>query len=147
MFFIGQNLKHFHITYSFFELLIFFDFNSRYVVLEVSEAVVQRSSRSEVFCTKGALKILQNSQENHCARVSFFNKVAGLRSATLLKKRLWQKCFPLNFAKFLGTPFLQNTSWRLLLVVYRTQYNSLKCTRSSCENCSYNSKNVLFNSN
>ena len=49
--------------------------------------------------------------------------------------RLWQKCFPLNFAKFLGTSFLRNTSWRLLLVVYRTHYDSLKCTRSSCENC------------
>ena len=28
---------------------------------------------------------------------------------TLLKKRLWQRCFPVNFAKFLRTPFLQNT--------------------------------------
>ena len=29
----------------------------------------------------------------------FFNKVAGLRPATLLKKRLWYRCFPVNFAK------------------------------------------------
>ena len=36
-------------------------------------------------------------------------------SATLLKKRLWHRCFPVNFAKFLRIPFLQNTSWRLLL--------------------------------
>ena len=48
----------------------------------------------------------------------FFNKIAGLRPATLLKKRLWHKCFPVNFAKFLRTPFLQNTSWRLVLKVY-----------------------------
>ena len=34
--------------------------------------------------------------------------------ATLLKKRLWHRCFPVNFAKFLRTTFLQNTSWRLL---------------------------------
>ena len=33
----------------------------------------------------------------------------------LLKKRLWHRCFPVNFAKFLRTPFLQNTSGRLLL--------------------------------
>ena len=33
-----------------------------------------------------------------------------LRPAALLKKRLWQRCFPVNFAKFLRTPFLQNTS-------------------------------------
>ena len=35
-----------------------------------------------------------------------FNKVAALRSATLLKKRLWDSCFPVNFVKFLRTPFL-----------------------------------------
>ena len=45
----------------------------------------------------------------------FFNKVAGLRPATLLKKRLLHRCFLVNFAKFLRTPFLQNTSGRLLL--------------------------------
>ena len=28
-----------------------------------------------------------------------------LRPATLLKKRLWHKCFPVNFVKFLRTPF------------------------------------------
>ena len=36
-------------------------------------------------------------------------------SATLLKERLWHRCFPVNFVKFLRPPFLQNTSGRLLL--------------------------------
>ena len=35
--------------------------------------------------------------------------------ATLLKKRLRQRCFPVNFAKFQKAPFLQNSSRRLLL--------------------------------
>ena len=39
-----------------------------------------------------------------------FNKVAGLRPAALLKKRLLHRCFSVNLSKFLGTPFLQNTS-------------------------------------
>ena len=30
------------------------------------------------------------------------------RHATLLKKRLWHRCFPVNFAKVLRKPFLQN---------------------------------------
>ena len=30
--------------------------------------------------------------------------------ATLLKKRLWDSCFPVNFEEFLGTLFLHNTS-------------------------------------
>ena len=39
------------------------------------------------------------------------------------KKRLWHKCFPVNFAKFLRKPFLQNTSGRLLLwlIVWQMQ--------------------------
>ena len=36
-------------------------------------------------------------------------------SETLLKTRLWHKCFQVNFAKFLRTPFLQDTSGRLLV--------------------------------
>ena len=39
------------------------------------------------------------------------------RPATLLKKRLWEKCFPVNFAKCLRTPFLQNASVQLVLTV------------------------------
>ena len=39
------------------------------------------------------------------------------RPATLLKKRLWHKCFPVDFVKFLRIPFLQNTSGRLRLSV------------------------------
>ena len=36
-------------------------------------------------------------------------KVPGLRPL-----RLWHRCFPVNFTKFLRTPFLQNMSGRLL---------------------------------
>ena len=54
----------------------------------VSETVVQRCSVKKVF-----LEISQNSQGSTCARVSF------------LIKRLWHSCFPVNFAKFLRTPF------------------------------------------
>ena len=75
-----------------------------------AEEDVQRCSVKEVF-----LEISQNSQENTYARVSFFNKVAGLRSTTLLKKRLWHRCFPVNFVRFLRTPFfIEHLRWLLL---------------------------------
>ena len=61
------------------------------------------------------LKISRNSQETTCARV-FFNKVADLRSATLLKKRLWHRCFPVSFEKFLRTSFSIEHLWRLRLL-------------------------------
>ena len=50
------------------------------------------------------LKISQNSQENNCIGV-FFNKLAGLRSATLLKKEIPTKYFSCKFVKFLRTAF------------------------------------------
>ena len=37
------------------------------------------------------------------------------RPATSLKKRLWHRCFPVNFEKFLRVHFWQNTSGWLLL--------------------------------
>ena len=47
---------------------------------------------------------IRNSQEeNTCARVSL-NKVAALRPATLLKNRLWHRCF-------LRTPFFTEHLW------------------------------------
>ena len=63
----------------------------------ISEAVSRKCAVKMVF-----LKISQNSQENACVRISFFNNFTGLRPATLLKKRL---CL-VNLTKFLRTPFL-----------------------------------------
>ena len=69
-------------------------FNSiLYLNPEFIEAVVQRCSVKKVF-----FKILQNSQEKHLCLC--------LRPATLLKSRLWHRCLPVNFVKFLRTPFL-----------------------------------------
>ena len=39
-----------------------------------------------------------------------FNKVAALKAQNFIKKKLRDRCFPVNIAKFLRTPFLQNTS-------------------------------------
>ena len=61
----------------------------------LAEAATQKGSEKEAF-----LKILQNLQENTCARVSFLIKLHFL-----LEKRLWRRCFPVNFAKFLRTLF------------------------------------------
>ena len=36
---------------------------------------------------------------------SLFNKVTGLGHVALLKRRLWHRHFPVNFVKFLRTPF------------------------------------------
>ena len=56
-------------------------------------------------CTvkKGVLRNFAKFTGKHLCQSLFLNKVAGLTPATLLKKRLWHRCFPVNFAKFLRT--------------------------------------------
>ena len=64
-----------------------------------------RSSRPELFCRKGALRNFAKFTGKHLCQSLFFDKVEGLRPATLLKRRVWHRCFPVNFRKFLKTPF------------------------------------------
>ena len=98
-----------------------------------------RSSQQRCSVRNVVLEISQNLQKktNLCQNL-IFNKVAGLRPATLLKKRPWHWCFPVNFVKFPRTPLSQNTSGRLLLYVshrkknvitekrYRVKFDSIK---------------------
>ena len=74
---------------------------------KTQEAVVRRCSVKIVFLKN----FRKNSQKNTCATVSFLIKL----NQTLLKKRLWHRCFPVNFAKFLRTPFSTEHLRRLLL--------------------------------
>ena len=66
------------------------------------EAVVQKCSVKKVF-----LEILQNSLKKQLCNCLFFNKVAGLR------------LFPVNFVKFLRTPFIIEQLRWLLLFSYK----------------------------
>ena len=69
------------------------------------EAVAKRCSVKKV-----SMEISQNSQEITCDRVSFLIKLQ-----TLLKKRPWYKCFPVNFMHFLRTHFFtEHLRWLLL---------------------------------
>ena len=65
-----------------------------------------------MFCKKGVLRNSAKSTGKHLS----FNKVADLTPATLLKKSLWHRCFPANFAKFLRTPFFTEHLRGLILL-------------------------------
>ena len=67
-----------------------------------------RSSHPVVFCKKGVLKNFTKFIGKQLCQSLFLSKVASLRSATLLKKSFWHKCFPVNFVKFLITPISLN---------------------------------------
>ena len=80
-----------------------------------------RSSRREVFYKKGVLRNLGKFTGKHLwqSLFSITLQALGLRPATLLKKRLWRRCFPVNFAKFLRTPFLiEHLRWLLLTLEF-----------------------------
>ena len=60
---------------------------------------------------KGVLRNFTKFTGKHLCQRLFFKKVAGLRPATLLERSLWHKCFPVNFVKFLRTPFFIEHLW------------------------------------
>ena len=70
-------------------------------------ANIIRSSHRRCSVRKGALRNFAKVPGKHLCQSLFCNKVAG--------PRLSRRCFSVNFAKFLRTPFLQDTSGRLLL--------------------------------
>ena len=59
----------------------------------------------ELFYNKNVLKNFAKFTIKHLCQSLLLNKVAGLMPVTLLKKRLCHRCFPVNFTKFLRTPF------------------------------------------
>ena len=55
--------------------------------------------------------------------LSYMVDKLGLRPATLLKKRLWHRCFPMNFVRFLRKPFLtEHLQWLLLYFMPRVSF-------------------------
>ena len=77
--------------------------------------LVFRSSRLEVFCKKVVLRNFTKFTGKYLCQSFFFNKAAGVRSATLLKKRLWHMCFPVNFVRFPRISFYIEHFWWLLI--------------------------------
>ena len=51
--------------------------------------------------------------------------LGSLRPETLLKKRLWHRCFPVNFVKFLRTPFfIEHLRWLLLVILFEISHSN-----------------------
>ena len=91
-----------------------------------TEAVTRRCSAKKVL-----LKISENSREITCARVSFLIKLKNIKLIKL-KKRLWHRCFPVNFPKFLRTTFLLEHLWRLLLkIIKKSKWPKYEITKDT----------------
>ena len=81
--------------------------NSMEAVLHILSAQYYRSSHRRCSVNKTVLRNFAKFTGKHLCQSLFLLKLqtSGLRPATLLKKRLWRRCFLVNFAKFLRTPF------------------------------------------
>ena len=76
-----------------------------------------RSSHRRCSAKEGDLRNFAKFIGKHLCQSLFLNKIEDLRPATLLKKRFWRRCFPVNLEKFLRTPF------------YRTRLGDYFCRR------------------
>ena len=80
------------------------------ILCAILKICINRSSRPEVFCKTSVLRNFAKFTGKHLCQSLFSDKFSDLRLASSLKTRLWHRPFPMNFAKFLRTRFLQNTS-------------------------------------
>ena len=72
-----------------------------------------RGSRLEMFCKKGVLRNFAKFIRKHLFQSLFFNKIAGMRPATLLKKRLLGQVLSCEFCKISKNTFLYKTPIKL----------------------------------
>ena len=67
----------------------------------------ERSSNRSCSVKRDVLRNFAKFTGKHLCQSLFFNKVAGLMPKSLLKKKLWRRCFPVNSPKFLRKNFLK----------------------------------------
>ena len=72
---------------------------------------------SEGLFKKGVMRSFAELTRKHMRRNLFFDNGKFSRSETSTKTSLQRLCFLVNFAKFLRTPFSQNITGRLLLII------------------------------
>ena len=92
----------------FSEFLVFYN-----LFQEPFKRAKYRGSYPEMFCRKGAFRNFIKFTGKHLCQSLFFNKCAGLRYS-------WCRCFPVNFAKFVRTPFFtEHLRWLFLQIIAR----------------------------
>ena len=58
-----------------------------------------------VLLQKGVFKNFAKFKGKYLLQSLLFNKIISPRGSTLLRKRLWRRCLPVNLTKFLRTIF------------------------------------------
>ena len=100
---------------------------------EVMKTFVRRN-RPEILSKKRVLRNFAKFTGKRLCQSLFFKESCRTQPATLLKKRFSNSCFPVNFAKFLRTPFLtEHLLWLLLFLKSLCAFDALQpsCQLSS----------------
>ena len=87
------------------------------------ENLTKEAATGGVLIRKCVLIDFAKFRRKHLRQSLFFKKITCLRPAVLLKKRLWHRCFPVKFAKFLRTPILNKITEQLLLTSYTLNFH------------------------
>ena len=74
-------------------------------ITALHEIMKNRNIHRKRYVRKGVLRNFVKFSGKRMCQSLFFDKLQAWGLVTLLKKRFWQRCFPVNFAKFLRTPF------------------------------------------
>ena len=83
-------------------------------IRQIHPTKLTQNSHRRYSVKKGVLRNFAKFTGKQLCQSIFFNKIS------LLKKRPWHGWFPVNFAKFLRTPFSQNTFGRLFVLTVRS---------------------------
>ena len=92
-----------------------------FIFLLISKFVKQ--SVSNVLLFKHLFKLQKQPPEVFCKIYRKTPVPETLRPATLFKKKLWHRCFPVNFAKFLETLFSTEHLWA---TAFETDFQTFK---------------------
>ena len=100
---------------------------SEFSEFQLLEILKHRSSRPIVFCKKSVFKNLAKFTRKHLCQSLFLTKVP-LLALTL------RRCFYVDFAKFLRTPFcIEHLWWLLLKTLLQNTYQHLIYDRDCFE--------------
>ena len=92
-----------------------------------------------MFLGKGVLKICSKFTGEHRCRSAISIK----SQSNFIEIALWHGCSPVNLQNIFRTPFLKNTSGRLLLILFSKKKSELVPLRFISHSKLYNDKNVL----
>ena len=90
--------------------IVKFDFKISIIYHQIK---ISKRYNEQVFNKTAVLKNFAKFTKKHLRWGLFLNKNAGLQSWNFTKKRLQHRYFPMNIAKFLRTPVLENICKRL----------------------------------